>query len=143
MGKKWVTNVRRKRGEKGIRLIGDMGFAMEEVLFGGQRLFHYPRRDDYHYSIEKLYLQEYDMKTFKPTNYDINVDFLWAIFDVPEKLFVLRDFDQLHLLKIEPPPSPQKSSTSLPCKRSSAPINTASPKKISRQILKSPSTGMF
>ncbi|CAF5098808.1 unnamed protein product, partial [Rotaria sp. Silwood1] len=51
MGKKWVTNVRRKRGEKGIRLIGDMGFAMEEVLFGGQRLFHYPRRDDYHYSV--------------------------------------------------------------------------------------------
>ncbi|CAF1662749.1 unnamed protein product [Rotaria sp. Silwood1] len=81
------------------------------------------------------------MKTFKPTNYDINVDFLWAIFDVPENLFVLRDFDQLHLLKIEPPPSPQQSSTSLPCKRSSAPINTASPKKISRQILKSPSTG--
>ncbi|CAF4817518.1 unnamed protein product [Rotaria sp. Silwood1] len=142
MGKKAVTKVRQKRGEKGIRLIGDMGFAMEEVLFGGQRLFHYSRPDDYHYSIEKLYLQEYDMKTFEPINYDINVDFLWAIFDVPEKLFVLRDFDQLRLLKIELPPSPQESSTSSSsCKRFSTPINTASSTKISRQILESPSTG--
>ncbi|CAF4338490.1 unnamed protein product, partial [Rotaria sp. Silwood2] len=50
MGKKAVTRTERKRSEKSIRLIGDMGFAMEEILFGGQRIFHHARRDDFHYS---------------------------------------------------------------------------------------------
>jgi len=51
MGRMAVTNVGRKRGENGIRLIGDMGFAMEELLFNGQRLFHHPRPDGYHYMV--------------------------------------------------------------------------------------------
>jgi hypothetical protein len=51
MGRKAVTNVGRKREEKGIRLIGDMGFAMEELLFDGQRLFHHPCPGGYHYMV--------------------------------------------------------------------------------------------
>ncbi|CAF3089715.1 unnamed protein product, partial [Rotaria sp. Silwood2] len=93
--------------------------------------------------IEKLYLQEYDMTTLKPTNYDINVDFMWAIFDVPEKLFVLQDLHQFHLLKTEPQLCPQKSLTSSPRKRSLATTDTEPPTKVSHPTLESPSTGMF
>ena len=48
MGRRVITRVGRKRGEKDIRLIGGMGFAMEELLFGNRRLFHQPQPDDYH-----------------------------------------------------------------------------------------------
>jgi hypothetical protein len=51
MGRKAVTRLGRKRGEKGIRIIGDMGFAMEELLFDGRRLFHHPRPGGYHYMV--------------------------------------------------------------------------------------------
>ncbi|CAF3672056.1 unnamed protein product [Rotaria socialis] len=140
MGRKVVIRVSTKRGQKSTRFIGDMGFAMEEVLFGGQRLFHIPRQDDFHYSIEKLYLQEYDMKTLKPINYDVNVDLMWTMFAVPDQLFVIQDLDRFHNLKVELKPSPSKSLSS-PRKRSSITRNTASPTKFSRQILESSSVG--
>ncbi|CAM4800392.1 unnamed protein product [Rotaria magnacalcarata] len=38
-GKQVITRVSTKRGQKSTRFIGDMGFAMEEILFGGQRIF--------------------------------------------------------------------------------------------------------
>jgi hypothetical protein len=53
MGRKAVTKIGRKRGEKSIRLIGDMGFAMEELLFDGRRLFHHPQPGGYHYMVCK------------------------------------------------------------------------------------------
>ncbi|CAF1132122.1 unnamed protein product [Adineta steineri] len=49
MGRKGVTNTERKRGGKGIRSIGDIGFAMEEILFNGARLFHHPLSSDFHF----------------------------------------------------------------------------------------------
>ena len=51
MGRKAVARAERRHGEKGIRLIGDMGFAMEEILFGGQRLFHRAPNDDFRYKV--------------------------------------------------------------------------------------------
>ena len=51
MGRKGVANTERKRGGKGIRFIGDMGFAMEEILFNGARLFHHPLPDDFHFLV--------------------------------------------------------------------------------------------
>jgi hypothetical protein len=64
MGRKGVANTERKRGGKGIRFIGDMGFAMEEILFNGARLFHHPLPDDFHFLVCFFtllfhYLQEY------------------------------------------------------------------------------------
>jgi len=37
-----LTKIGRKRGKKCIRLIGDMGSAMEQLLFDGRRHFHHP-----------------------------------------------------------------------------------------------------
>jgi hypothetical protein len=51
MGPKAMTKIRRKRGEKCIQLIGDMGFAMEELLFDVRRLFHHPQPGVYHYIV--------------------------------------------------------------------------------------------
>ncbi|CAF4124590.1 unnamed protein product [Rotaria magnacalcarata] len=94
----------------------------------------------YESQIEKLYLQEYDIKTLKPINYDVNIDLMWTMFAVPDQFFVIQDLDRFHNLKVELKPSPSKSLSS-PRKRSSITRNTASPKNFSRQILESPSVG--
>ncbi|CAF4014341.1 unnamed protein product [Rotaria magnacalcarata] len=99
-----------------------------------------PREIHINGEIEKLYLQEYDIKTLKPINYDVNIDLMWTMFAVPDQFFVIRDLDRFHNLKVELKPSPSKSLSS-PRKRSSITRNTASPKNFSRQILESPSVG--
>ncbi|CAF2081150.1 unnamed protein product [Rotaria magnacalcarata] len=99
-----------------------------------------PREIHINGEIEKLYLQEYDIKTLKPINYDVNIDLMWTMFAVPDQFFVIQDLDRFHNLKVELKPSPSKSLSS-PRKRSSITRNTASPKNFSRQILESPSVG--
>jgi hypothetical protein len=83
------------------------------------------------------------MKTFKTTNYDVNIDSLWPIFELPEKIFTLQDLSQFHSLKIESPLSPKKSIFQSPRKKSSITTDESSPKKVSRLILQSPSVGKF
>ncbi|CAF1044132.1 unnamed protein product [Adineta steineri] len=141
MGRKGITNTERKRGGKGIRFIGDMGFAMEEILFNGARLFHHPLSGDFHFLINKLYLQEYESKTCRTTNYDINIMSIWSTFMSSENLFTFQDIKQFSLLKIERPVSPKKTSIfSSPRKISSNSSEDSSPSKQYRH-LQSPSIG--
>jgi hypothetical protein len=51
MRRKLVTKFERRRVEKGTRLVGDMVFAVEELLFGDQRFFHHPRPSGYYYTV--------------------------------------------------------------------------------------------
>jgi hypothetical protein len=84
------------------------------------------------------------MKTFKTTNYDVNIDQLWSIFDFPERISTLQDLSEFQSLKIEPVSSPKKSSSSQsPRKKPSTTPEESPTEKICRKILQSPSVGKF